>query len=179
MEKRKTHVMNYKCCEDCSLRPESLYEKCKYAWNVFRSSKDRTICIFKMIRSGKERKGPRMPRQIQERGDCLIGSIDLKISLLRKEIERLEEYKSKVAGILHGIDDPHALIPDGYLTFGEWLANSPFKEVLLGHVRKNKYEAERMALGCNTYQEMYHVVRCMPVEIYRRMIEENNIYIEL
>lgn len=28
-------------------------------------------------------------------------------------------------------------------------------------------------------QEMYHVVRCMPVEIYRRMIEENNIDIGL
>ena len=47
MSKRKKHVMSYKCCEDCSNRPESLYKKCRYFWHVGGSSDERSMCIFK------------------------------------------------------------------------------------------------------------------------------------
>ena len=46
MGKRKKHIMNYRCCEGCSLRPESLYKACEFGWHVFGSGPDRDICIF-------------------------------------------------------------------------------------------------------------------------------------
>ena len=53
MGKRRTHVMNYKCCENCINKPESLYKKCKYAWNVFGGSTEQTMCIFKRVKVEK------------------------------------------------------------------------------------------------------------------------------
>lgn len=47
MAKRTKHVMSYKCCQDCTNLPQSLYKKCEFFWHVAGSSNERSICIFK------------------------------------------------------------------------------------------------------------------------------------
>lgn len=39
--------MSYKCCQDCTNLPKSLYKKCKFFWHVAGSSSERSMCIFK------------------------------------------------------------------------------------------------------------------------------------
>ena len=47
MSKRTKYVMSYKCCQDCTNRPKSLYKHCQYFWHVAGSSDERSMCIFK------------------------------------------------------------------------------------------------------------------------------------
>ncbi|WP_343322302.1 hypothetical protein [Sphingobacterium multivorum] len=79
-------------------------------------------------------------------------SLESNITDIDKKIQHLRQLERE-------LEDPHALIPKQYNTIDEWLDGHPFPNAVNAMRCKNKAEAYRVQLTCNTYQESYHIVK--------------------
>lgn len=118
-------------------------------------------------------KNKKTPQEKQSQCDRLNHIIGMEISKLYQRIDMLKRHKMKIHKIELTIDDPHALIPDCYRTIEECLGKYAFPNTWLGYIFKNRYDADRAQLSCNTYQECWHVVPCKPREHYVEMIKQS------
>lgn len=112
------------------------------------------------------------PQQIQLQGERILLSIDKKTKELKRDIDRLEDWRSKTTSILNDLEDPYALIPKDYHSFDEWIAEHPFPYSCICNIYKNKTKAERASYCCYVYQEDYHIVPCEPKEFYKHKYKE-------
>lgn len=55
----------------------------------------------------------------------------------------------------------------------KYLGNCGIPNTWLGYIFKNRYDADRAQLSCNTYQECWHVVPYKPRGHYVEMIKQS------